>query len=147
MFYGTIWPSYVQKCNILQKFCLVFEACRGRKMTFQKAKPSGILHFCIDFFHISRQRINLINGRSGSEIGRPKAPWGPHFMLLQRPHFSLVNLFVASTLLAPCWSPLGTLLGTFRNPLAALLETLLGASWGPLRVSLKLHRVLTTEFH
>ena len=75
-------------CAIIQysrKICLVFEARRKRKMTFQKAKPSRRLHFCINFFDIPRQRKNFFNGRSGSEIGHPKAPWGPHFMLLYRP--------------------------------------------------------------
>ena len=43
------------------------------------------MHFCINFFHTSRHRKNLINGRSGREIGHPKAPWGPPFMLPRRP--------------------------------------------------------------
>ena len=69
---------------------MVFEARRGRKNTFQKAKPSRILHFCINFFCTSRQRKNLINGRSGSEIGHPKAPWGPHFTFRRWPPGDLI---------------------------------------------------------
>ena len=135
---------------IFSKICLLFEARRKRKMTFQEAKPSRILHFCINFFIISRQRKNLINGRSGSEIGHPKAPWGPHFTFLRWPLGELIfviKFFFASKLLTPSWSPLGTLLRAFRSLLAALLGALLGASWRPLKVSLKLHRVLTTKFH
>ena len=85
-------------------------------MTFQKAKPLRILHFCINFFHISRHRKNLINGRSGSEIGHPKAPWGPHFMLLRRPPGDLI--FHLSTFL---------LLRRFLRHVGALLVL----SWKP----------------
>ena len=99
-----------------RRICLVFEARRGQKMTFQKAKPSRILHFRINFFYTSRHRKNLINGRSGSEIGHPKAPWGPHFMLLCRPPGALI--FHLSIFL---------LLGRFLRHVRALLEH----SWGP----------------
>ena len=96
-----------------RKISLVFKARRGRKMTLQKAKPLRILHFCINFFQISKQWKNLINGRSGKEIGHPKAPWGPHFMLLRRPpgdlifHLMLLRRFLrhVGALLVLSWKP------------------------------------------
>ena len=114
-----------------RRICLFLETRRGRKMTFQKAKPSRTLHSCINSFGFSRQRKNLINGRSRSEIGHPKAPLGPHFMLLRRPPgdliFLLVKNYVASTLLAPRWSPLGAPLEAF----GPLLQPPWGLFWGP----------------
>ena len=110
-----------------RRICLVFEARRERKMTFQKAKPSRILHFRINFFYTSRHRKNLINGQSGNEIGPPKAPRGPHFMFVRRPPGA--PFFHLSTFL---------LLGRFLRHDRALLEhswgrfgTLLQPSWGP----------------
>ena len=58
-------------------------------MTFPKAKPCRILHF-FNSFGIPRQRKNLINGRSGSEIRHSKAPWGPHFTLRRWPPGDLI---------------------------------------------------------
>ena len=104
------------RMQYFRRISLVFKARRGRKMTLQKAKPSRILHFCINFFQISRQYKNLINGRSGSEIGHPKAPWGPPFMLPRRPpgdlffhlsKFMLLRRFSRhdETLLVLSWRP------------------------------------------
>ena len=145
----TVQSAFIcAEIQFSQKICLVFEARRGRKMTFQKAKPSRILHFCINFFDISRQRKNLFNGRSGSEIGHPKAPWGPHFMLLHCPPGDLIFHLSTFLLLRRFLRHAGALLeGDLSEPSCSPPGGPLGASWGPLRVSLKLHRVLTTEFH
>ena len=59
-------------------------------MTFQKAKPSRIFTFCINFFEILRYRKNVFNGPSRSETEPPEAPWGPHFMLPRRPLGDLI---------------------------------------------------------
>ena len=96
-------------------------------MTFQEAKPSRTLDFCIYFFGISRQRKNLINGRSRSEIGHPKAPWRPPVMFVWWPPGDLI--FHLSTFL---------LLRRFLRHVGALLElswrsfgALWQPSWGP----------------
>ena len=86
---------------------------------------------------MSRHRKNLINGRSGREIGPPKAPWGPHFMLLCRPpgdlifhlsKFMLLRRFLrhVTPLLEHSWGPFGTLLQPSWGPFGGLL----GASAG-----------------
>ena len=96
-------------------------------MTFPKAKPSRILHFCINFFHISRQRKILINGRSGNEIGPQRRPG------------DLISCYFGAPPGAPIFH-LSTflLLGRFLRHDRALLEhswgrfgTLLQPSWGP----------------
>ena len=128
---------------------MVFKARRGRKMTFQKAKPSRILHFCIIFFTFldsgkfsltvsletkldpQRRPGDLISCFSG-------APPGPSFFTCQL----FCCLDASCAMLEPSWNTPGDLSEPSCSPPGGLL----GASWGPLKIFLKFHRVLTTTY-
>ena len=118
------------KHNILQ---CVMTPVGDEKSRSGCPKPRECCNF--EFISVKFQETSLTI--SGSEIGHPKAPWGPPFMLPWRPpgdlFFICENLccFDASrATLEPSWcSP-----GRLRTLLAAPLGALLGASWGPLRI-------------
>ena len=137
-------------CAKTQFFTVYYGARRNRQVALRVAKTSRILYFCLNFFNF--QDSGKISSTVGLEakLDTQRRPGDPTLCLynaLPRPHFLLVKFFVVSTLLAPCWNPVGALLWTFRNLLAVFLGSLLGASWKLLRVFLKLPWVLTTKFH
>ena len=150
MFYGTIWPSYGQNSHILEGFAWFLKPAGGEKLRSRRPNPREYCIFVLISFTL--QDTGKISSTVGLEaqldtqrrpgallLCYPGTPPGTSFFICQ----NLCRFDASRATLKPSWcSP-----GGLRSPLAAPLGALLGASWGPLRVFLQLHRVLTTTYH
>ena len=149
VFYGTIWPSYVQKYHILKRFAWFLKPVGDGKWRSRRPNPREYCIFVLISFTLQD------TGKISSTVGldakldpqrRPGdliscylvAPPGTSFFTCQ----NLCYFDASCAMLDPFWNTPGDLSEPSCSPPGGLL----GAFWGPLKIFLKFHRVLTTTY-